>query len=43
MRPLSRPMTRAQFLDEDDDDDMEEDDDDSDLDIPPFLRNKRGF
>ena len=40
-RPLSRPMTRSQFLDEDDDDDME--DDDSDLDIPPFLRSKRGF
>ena len=37
-RQSSRPMTRAQFLDEEDDDD-----DDSDLDIPPFLRSKRGF
>ena len=42
-RPSSRPMTRAQFLGDDDDDDMEDDDDDSDLDIPPFLRSKRGF
>ena len=41
-RPSSRPMTRAQFLGDDDDDDME-DDDDNDLDIPPFLRSKRGF
>lgn len=41
-RMTSHPMTRSQFLGDDDDDDLE-DDDDSDLNIPPFLRSKRGF